>query len=208
MALPFFLAFPRQTPLASFFKPVTSEYPLDSIRDFAWPSVKLFRPATGEPGLLRSDLLMAELPGPELAGGFCVCAAAGPADNSKAGTSTRTFRKIFPLGCSVSIGGGTVRALQGSARLSCALKKPSERMRGWRSPSPRSVVPGHRIDHCRVLSDCWELFHSSLAGLTPFRLRHMRLAIPEAHAILQSFSTASGLTGRLRARRECKAALT
>jgi hypothetical protein len=61
MALPFFLAFPRQTPLASFFKPVTSEYPLDSIRDFAWPSVKLFRPATGEPGLLRSDLLMAEL---------------------------------------------------------------------------------------------------------------------------------------------------
>src|ERR1700761_6095867 len=44
------------------------------MRDFAWPSVKLFAPATGAPGLFPFLLLMALLFGPSLAGGFCASA--------------------------------------------------------------------------------------------------------------------------------------
>src|SRR5580704_2972234 len=44
------------------------------MRDWAWPSVKLFAPATGAPGLFPFLLLMALLFGPSLAGGFCASA--------------------------------------------------------------------------------------------------------------------------------------
>jgi hypothetical protein len=60
----------------------------------------------------------------------------------------------------------------------------------------------------RTLSDGWELLHRALAGLTPFGLRHVRLAIPEVHAILQGFPSAAGLTGSWCSRRERKTALT
>jgi hypothetical protein len=44
---PFFMALPRHTPSASFCNADTFEYPFDSMRDFAWPSVKLLAPGTG-----------------------------------------------------------------------------------------------------------------------------------------------------------------
>src|ERR1700722_13955779 len=44
------------------------------MRDWAWPWVKLFAPATGAPGLFPLLLLMALLFGPSLAGGFCASA--------------------------------------------------------------------------------------------------------------------------------------
>src|SRR6202046_2922119 len=71
---PSLIAVPRQTPLSSFFRPLTLLKPFDSMRDLAWPSVKLFAPATGAPGLFPFLLLTALLFGPSLAGGFCASA--------------------------------------------------------------------------------------------------------------------------------------
>src|SRR3984957_6684776 len=49
--LSFRMAPPRHTPVSSFFRWDTPLKPLLSIRDLAWPSVKLFAPATGAVGL-------------------------------------------------------------------------------------------------------------------------------------------------------------
>ena len=70
MDFPSFIALPRQTPLSSFLSPETLANPLASMRDLAWPSVKLLAPATGAPGLLVLVVLTALLPGPGFAGGF------------------------------------------------------------------------------------------------------------------------------------------
>src|SRR6185437_14753211 len=45
------MACPRHTPVSSFFRWDALLKPLLSIRDLAWPSVKLFAPATGAAGL-------------------------------------------------------------------------------------------------------------------------------------------------------------
>jgi hypothetical protein len=48
-ALAVLMALPRQTLLPSFCSPETFLKPLSSIEDLAWPSAKLFAPATGTP---------------------------------------------------------------------------------------------------------------------------------------------------------------
>src|SRR4029078_6214350 len=77
-ALPFCSALPRHTPLSSFFRSETFLKPRSSIRDFAWPSVKLFAPATGAPGLggLFGELTAGVLAS-RFAGGRADCAIAG-----------------------------------------------------------------------------------------------------------------------------------
>ena len=46
------MAVPRHTPSASFRNADTFENPFDSMRDFAWPSVKLLAPGTGAFGFV------------------------------------------------------------------------------------------------------------------------------------------------------------
>src|SRR6185437_11954741 len=66
------------------------------MRDLACPSVKLFAPATGAPGLFPFLLLMALLFGPSLAGGFC--ATAPLAARARAITATDIVRIVASFG--------------------------------------------------------------------------------------------------------------
>src|SRR5215204_2791373 len=86
MVLPSFWAFPRHTPSSSFFRLETLVYPLDSIRDLACRSVKLFAPATGLLELFWSRELMALFPGSFCAGGFWANTGA-----------VKSVRKVIPM---------------------------------------------------------------------------------------------------------------
>jgi hypothetical protein len=72
-------ALPLQIPSLSLTRPETLEYPASSMRDFAWPSVKLLAPAAGAPGLLALELETAGVLALGFAGGVVVCAEAPPA---------------------------------------------------------------------------------------------------------------------------------
>src|SRR5438270_14030881 len=63
-------------PSLSLVRPETLEYPAASMRDFAWPSVKLFAPAAGAPGLFVLGLATAGVLASGFAGGRVFCATA------------------------------------------------------------------------------------------------------------------------------------
>src|SRR3954453_7885772 len=91
-------ALPRHTPASSFVKPLTLVKPLASMRDFAWPSVKLLAPATGAPGL---GGLFGEFTAGVFAFGFaggfiCDWANAGSATATSA-AAIKNLRMEFPL---------------------------------------------------------------------------------------------------------------
>src|SRR5437868_10477565 len=77
--LPSLDALPLQIPSLSFTRPETLEYPAPSMRDLAWPSVKLLAPAAGALGLLALGLETAGVLALGFAGGAAVCAEAPPA---------------------------------------------------------------------------------------------------------------------------------
>src|SRR4029078_9183370 len=97
-ALPFCSALPRHTPLSSFFRSETFLKPLSSIRDFAWPSVKLFAPATGALGFggLLGELTAGVLAS-RFAGGGAVWAISGMVEAIRTNVTNVLRIARFPL---------------------------------------------------------------------------------------------------------------
>jgi hypothetical protein len=98
--LPLWVAVPRQTPALSFMSPDTLVKPRASIRDFAWPSVKLLAPATERPGWAGCQVVTAGVFASRFAGGLGCWAMAGIA-MAKMAAVKRSLRIIVPLfgGC-------------------------------------------------------------------------------------------------------------
>src|SRR5205807_446406 len=95
--LPSFMALPRHTPLSSFLRSDTLLKPFDSMRDLAWPSVKLLAPATGWFELLAPLVFTAGLLGRDCAGGFWFCAAAALTPSASAAATRTVLLKVFGI---------------------------------------------------------------------------------------------------------------